>query len=81
MFPRTNGSNLTSILFPRPMWKRLSFCPKDEHINIKLDLTGIDVTVAETKPTYDEIKDYVFKEFGLKVSTLNIAQVNRDFKC
>lgn len=50
----------------------------DEHIDIKLDLTKLDITAAEAKPTYDEIKDYVFKEFGLKVSTLNIAQVKAE---
>ena len=50
----------------------------DEHINIKLDLTKLDLTAAEVKPTYDEIKDYIFREFGLKVSTLNIAQVKAE---
>ena len=49
----------------------------DEHIDIKLDLTKLDITAAETKPTYDEIKDYVFKEFGMKVSSLYISQVKR----
>ena len=34
---------------------------------------------AELKATYQEIKDYVLKEFGLKVSNLYISQVKR--KC
>ena len=34
---------------------------------------------AELKATYQEIKDYVLKEFGLKVSSLYISQVKR--KC
>jgi len=48
-----------------------------EHIDIKLDLTDLDLTAAETKPTYDDIKAYVMKTYGLKVSTLYISQVKR----
>ena len=47
----------------------------DEYINIKLDLTELDITAAETKATYQEIKDYVLEKFGLKVSSLYISQV------
>ena len=48
----------------------------DDTIEIDLDL---DATSAELKATYQEIKDYVLKEFGLKVSNLYISQVKR--KC
>ncbi len=34
----------------------------------------LDVTSAETKGTYENIKAYVFKSTGLKVSSSNIAQ-------
>lgn len=44
-----------------------------------LDLDELDATSAETKATYAEIKDYVLKEHGLKVSNLYISQVKR--KC
>lgn len=47
----------------------------DTHIDIKLDLSELDVTAAETKATYQEIKDYVLEKHGLKVSTLYISQV------
>ena len=47
----------------------------DAHIDIKLDLSELDVTAAETKATYQEIKDYVLEKHGLKVSTLYISQV------
>ena len=47
----------------------------DTHIDIKLDLSELDITAAETKATYQEIKDYVFEKFGLKVSSLYISQV------
>ena len=51
----------------------------DDTIEIDLDLDELDVTSAELKATYQEIKDYVLKEFGLKVSNLYISQVKR--KC
>lgn len=45
----------------------------------EIDLDELDITSAESKATYQEIKDYVLKEFGLKVSTLYISQIKR--KC
>ena len=51
----------------------------DDTIEIDLDLDELDATSAEMKATYQEIKDYVLKEFGLKVSSLYISQVKR--KC
>ena len=39
----------------------------------------LDLTAAESKATYEEIKDYVLKQSGLKVSNLYIAQVKQ--KC
>ena len=51
----------------------------DDTIEIDLDLDELDATSAELKATYQEIKDYVLKEFGLKVSNLYISQIKR--KC
>ena len=51
----------------------------DDTIEIDLDLDELDATSAELKATYQEIKDYVLKEFGLKVSNLYFSQVKR--KC
>lgn len=39
----------------------------------------MDITSAEKKATYVEIKDYVLKGHGMKVSNLYISQVKR--KC
>ena len=47
----------------------------DDTIEIDLDLDELDATSAELKATYQEIKDYVLKEFGLKVSNLYISQI------
>jgi 23S rRNA (uracil1939-C5)-methyltransferase len=51
----------------------------DDKIEVDLDLDVLDLTAAESKATYQEIKDYVLKEYGFKVSTLYISQVKR--KC
>ena len=51
----------------------------DDIIEIDLDLDELDLTAAEAKATYPEIKEYVLKHHGLKVSSLYIAQVKR--KC
>lgn len=52
--------------------------PNDK-IVVDLELDELDATSAEMKATYAEIKDYVLKEHGLKVSSLYISQVKR--KC
>jgi hypothetical protein len=43
----------------RCMWRRLFFCPNkkpDDYINVTIELDDVDITSAETKATYDEIK-------------------------
>ena len=51
----------------------------DDVIEVEIDLDELDLTSAESKATYAEIKDYVLKVHGLKVSNLYISQVKR--KC
>ena len=51
----------------------------DDVIEVEIELGEMDLTSAESKATYAEIKDYVLKEHGLKVSNLYISQVKR--KC
>ena len=46
-------------------------------VDVDIDLDELDATSAETKATYDEIKEYVLKKYGLKVSHLYIAQVKQ----
>ena len=40
----------------------------DDYVEVELELDEFDVTSAESKATYAEIKDYVLKEHGFKVS-------------
>ncbi|MBQ3128584.1 MAG: 23S rRNA (uracil(1939)-C(5))-methyltransferase RlmD [Clostridia bacterium] len=66
MFPHTNHVETVVLLSQRKA---------DTHIDIKLDLSEVDITAAETKATYQEIKDYVLEKSGLNVSSLYISQV------
>lgn len=70
MFPAT--ANVETVVL-------LSRKKPDDTIEVDLDLDELDITSAESKATYQEIKDYVLKEYGLKVSTLYISQIKR--KC
>ena len=57
----------------------LSKLKSTQHIEVELDMDELDLTDAEKKATYQEIKDYVLEHSGLKVSNLYIAQVKK--KC
>lgn len=70
MFPRA-GHVETVVL--------LSKLNTKQHIEVELNLDELDLTSAESKATYDEIKAYVLEKHGLKVSSLYISQVKR--KC
>ena len=46
------------------------------YVNVTVDMDEMDITSAESKATYEEIKKYVAEHNdGMKVSSLNIAQV------
>ena len=66
MFPRTGHVETVCLL---------SKLNTKHHIEIDLDMDELDLTDAEKKATYQEIKDYVLEKHGLKVSTLYISQV------
>ncbi|MGN0179323.1 MAG: 23S rRNA (uracil-5-)-methyltransferase RumA, partial [Monoglobaceae bacterium] len=68
MFPHTNHIETVCLL---------SKLNAKQHIEINLDMDELDLTDAEKKATYQEIKDYVLEHSGLKVSSLYIAQVKQ----
>lgn len=70
LFPRTKHCETVVLL---------SKLKVNHHIEIELKMDELDLTSAESKATYDEIKTYVLEKYGLKVSQLYIAQVKR--KC
>ena len=55
----------------------LSKLNAEHHIEVDLNLDELDLTAAESKATYEEIKAYVQENFGLNVSSLYISQVKR----
>ncbi len=68
LFPRTGHVESVCLL---------SKLNAKQHIEINLDMDELDLTDAEKKATYQEIKDYVLEHSGLKVSSLYIAQVKQ----
>lgn len=55
----------------------LSKLKSTPHIEVEVELDELELTRAESKATYAEIKQYVLENTGLKVSQLYIAQVKR----
>ena len=50
------------------------------HVNVRLDMDELDLTSAESKATYEEIRKYVAEHYdGMKVSNLYIAQVKAKY--
>ena len=45
----------------------LSKLKTDKHIDVELEMDELDLTTAESKATYEEIKQYVLDKTGLKV--------------
>ncbi len=68
LFPRTHHVETVVLL---------SKLNAKQHIEINLDMDELDLTDAEKKATYQEIKGYVLEHSGLKVSSLYIAQVKQ----
>lgn len=57
----------------------LSKLQSKEHIEIEVKMDELDLTSAESKATYEEIKAYVLEHSGLNVSSLYIAQVKQKY--
>lgn len=70
LFPQTHHVETVALL------SKLDF---DKHISVEIELDEMDLTSAESKATYAQIKEYVWNKFELKVSTLYIAQIKK--KC
>ena len=57
----------------------LSKLDVDKHIDVEIKLDELDLTSAESKASYAQIKEYILEKFDLKVSTLYIAHIKK--KC
>ena len=67
MFPHTEHVETVCLL------SKLSTAK--HHVEVTLNTDEMDLTSAESKATYQEIKDYIFEKHGVKVSSLYIAQI------
>ena len=70
LFPRTKHVETVVLL---------SKLNTKQHIEVELNLDELDLTAAESKATYEEIREYVLEHTGLKVSHLYIAQVKQKY--
>lgn len=70
MFPGTMHCETVALL---------SKLDVEKHISVEIAMDEMDLTSAESKATYEQIKEYILEKFGFKVSTLYIAQIKR--KC
>ncbi len=70
LFPRTKHCEAVLLL------TKLNV---DRHIEVEVSMDELDVTAAESKATYNEIRDYVWEHYQLKVSNLYIAQVKQKY--
>lgn len=68
MFPHTARTEAVVKLSKRDI---------NHHIDLEINEDDLKDISVQKEATYSEIKDYVFRKFELKVSTLNIAQVKR----
>lgn len=66
MFPWTGNVETVCLL---------SKLKSNHHIEVNLNMDELDLTSAESKATYEEIKEYVLENSGFKVSSLYIGQV------
>ena len=70
LFPRTK--HVEAVLL-------LTKLNVERHIEVDVSMDELDVTAAESKATYNEIRDYVWEHHQLKVSNLYIAQVKQKY--
>jgi len=70
LFPRTTHVETVVLL---------SKLNTRQHIEVEVKMDELDLTAAESKATYEEIKAYVLEHTGLKVSHLYIAQIKQKY--
>ena len=70
LFPRTK--HVEAVLL-------LTKLNVERHIEVDVSMDELDVTAAESKATYDQIRDYVWEHYQLKGSNLYIAQVKQKY--
>ena len=70
LFPRTKHCEAVLLLTKLHV---------EQHIEVDVSMDELDVTAAESKATYNEIREHVLEHHQLKVSNLYIAQVKQKY--
>ena len=70
LFVRTNEQQVEAVLL-------LTKLNVERHIEVDVNMEELDVTATESEATYDQIRDYMWEHYQLKVSNLYIAQVKQ----
>ena len=70
LFPRTK--HVEAVLL-------LTKLNVERHIEVDVSMDELDVTAAESKATYNEIREHVWEHHQLRVSNLYIAQVKQKY--
>ncbi len=69
-----SGNTVESIVLLLKLYTKQNI-----EVELEMEMSEMDLTAAESKATYEEIKDYVLEYTGLKVSSLYIAQVKEKY--
>ena len=70
LFPRTKHVEAVLLLTKLNVYR---------HIEVDVNMEELDVTAAESKATYNKIREHVWEHHQLKVSNLYIAQVKQKY--
>ena len=71
-FPLESQSTVEAVLL-------LTKLNVERHIEAEVSMDELDVTAAESKATYNEIREHVWEHHQLRVSNLYIAQVKQKY--
>lgn len=78
MFPITHVSNSIATTHVETV-VLLSTQKAKRYVDIEITTDELDLTWAEAKATYEQIKTYIKGKYGFNVSNLYIAQVKKEF--
>ena len=62
MFPYTDAVEAVCLL---------SKLKSDKYIDVEVEMDEFDLTVAESKATYKEIRDHILEKYDVKISALH----------
>lgn len=74
LFPRTKHVEAVLLLTKLNVERHV-----ERHIEVDVSMDELDVTAAESKATYNEIREHVWEHHQLRVSNLYIAQVKQKY--